>query len=117
MKRTRYDIAAELERVFPKALVNVRCGISLGLGWAPYVCEALAVIEAAGYEVDQIKPKFGRLCIYLKENGSSWPRIACEMAIRTAQDACSSICYSCGKLRDTPRLDSRCDECKKEQWA
>lgn len=116
------DYIKELERDFPNAMSNVYCGAYIGKGWIPAVREALAVLEAAGAKVAQIKEKFGGLRLYWDspdlEVGarpfSVWHYIACSMAEKQAEAKCWKICEDCGQpgvIRNSGWIRTLCDSC------
>lgn len=70
---------------------------SVGPGWVEPVVECLRVLYAAGATIEQVKQKFAGLRVnYFYPEDNLWAAIACEMAIRRAERACSFRCEECG---------------------
>lgn len=117
--RKEREFISKLYADFPNAMSDVYCGADYGKGWAEPIHEAVAVIDAAGGKVAQIKNKFDDLRLYYDLNDESrwavWKRIACEMADRRAEMQCSKLCERCGGERVPTKSETRhqrvCTEC------
>jgi hypothetical protein len=73
--------------------------ISCGPGWYPIVCEldsVLAQLDPAGFEVRQVKEKFGGLCYYAHTENREL-RDAFRAAIREAEARSAVTCELCGE--------------------
>lgn len=109
----------QLYKDFPNAMSNVYCGAFIGKGWIEPVRNALKVLDAAGAKVVQIKEKFGGLRLYYNhaKDINVWAYVACEMAVRDAEQKCWKLCENCGakgKLRDGGWVKTLCDACDKK---
>lgn len=81
--------------------------LCVGPGWRPLVARAVAAIEAAGYQVEQVKEKFGTLRIYYM--GTGVPEV--DEAERESGRVCE-VCGEPGRMRKRNHwLMTRCDEC------
>jgi hypothetical protein len=80
--------------------------ISCGPGWYPIVCEldsVLAQLDPAGFEVRQVKEKFGGLCYYVHTERPEL-RDAFRAAVREAEARSAVTCELCaqpGQLHET----------------
>lgn len=81
--------------------------LCVGPGWRPLVARAVAAIEAAGYQVEQVKEKFGTLRIYYFGTGVP----AADEAERESGHICEA-CGEPGRMRQRDGwLMTRCDRC------
>ncbi|MEU7458263.1 hypothetical protein [Streptosporangium roseum] len=107
----------------------------IGPGWHPLLLrlheELLAV--SPSYSVQQVKEKYGTLCIYLltgllrhlHQGGDGWPEPheaerykqeddAATLLVRAAEQESARICESCGnpgQARQGPWIKILCDDC------
>jgi hypothetical protein len=104
-----------LYKDFPVAMREVYCGAYAGKGWIEPLRKAVAVLDKAGYQVVQIKQKFGELRIYFEpsENTDIWTNIACTMAVKQAELACNKMCEECGAPAETNYYVTLCTTCSK----
>lgn len=101
---------AAVKHLYPTALDNVECGAQCGPGWVPAVLKAIAVCEAEGVGIVQIKQKFGGLRIY---TGKFTEKT--DAAIRLAEEVCAKTCEQCGapgKLRGGVFVRTLCEVCR-----
>lgn len=81
--------------------------LCVGPGWRPLVARAVAAIEAAGGEVEQVKEKFGTLRVYYC--GPDVPEIN---AIERVSALTCETCGAPGRMRTRGYwLMTRCDWC------
>jgi hypothetical protein len=91
--------------------------ISCDAGWYPIICgldEQLAAIDP-GYEVHQVKEKFGTLRYYARSEVSD-PDGCMRALIRAAEEQCETTCELCGEpaeLMTTPTswMKTLCPHC------
>jgi hypothetical protein len=81
--------------------------VCVGPGWRALVERAVAAIEAAGYQVEHVKEKFGTLRIY----HTGWDVPEADEAERESAHVCEA-CGQPGKLRTQGGwLLTRCEAC------
>ena len=101
-------IAEYLIKPFPSSCGNVRCGITIGLGWFPIVIKLCQDIEALKLEIpgeihfDQVKEKFGGLRVYYTAKAADaetekllYKRLG-EL-VAEAEKAADKTCEICGE--------------------
>ncbi len=76
---------------YPTALADVECHAECGEGWSKLIEPCLALIEAEGGHVAQIKEKFGGLRLYVAGCSDET-----QAAIYRAQDDSFRVCEDCG---------------------
>ena len=90
------------------------CGISIGRGWLPIVdslCFKLAN-KSKPPVIEQIKQKFGMLCVYVRNESEG-----VFVLINEAASLCSTTCEDCGApgvLRSGVWIRVLCDDCSVE---
>jgi hypothetical protein len=92
------DNLKDLQKEFPNAMANPVCGAQCGSGWKEILRKVLAVYEARGARVAQIKEKFGGLRVYFDAPENGWTEEdakACLVAEREAESASFKICEEC----------------------
>lgn len=102
------DYAYLLEK-YPNALANVYCGFDCGKGWLGIVEPIIAMCEAKGIEVHQIKEKFGGLRFYV---GGLTDEL--RAAIDDAEAQSFKTCERCGapgSRRGGSWIKTLCDGC------
>lgn len=99
----------ELTKKYPNALANVYCGMDCGKGWLPIVEPLIAMCEAKGAQVHQIKEKFGGLRFYV---GGLDDEL--RDAINAAESLSFKTCERCGAAgsrRGGSWVKTLCDGC------
>ena len=76
----------------PDLFTDVRCGISIGMGWVQIVLDLAEAIKANGKSVvvEQIKEKFGGIRFYYRGDDI-------EDLVAAAEDFCWNHCERCGE--------------------
>ena len=80
-----------LAKAHPDLFADVRCGISIGIGWVPIILDLAEAIKSHGKQVvvEQIKEKFGGLRFYYSGDDI-------EDFVSAAEDFCWNHCEECG---------------------
>lgn len=106
------NIVADFPEMFYAAF-----DVSLPNGWYSVVWDCCARIHGCAPEtrVNQIKEKFGGLCIYLEHAAPDEVREIINRAVKQ----CARICQVCGKPGALGQkrgwASTRCEECRSEQ--
>lgn len=102
------------------------CGFSIGYGWWPRIkklCEDITEVlnrsNCQGFQVEQVKEKFGGLRFYIPD---SIDNKEIKNLITEAESDCSKICETCGNeggANNTPEgkwIKTLCAECAKSSY-
>lgn len=121
--RGSWDARAEASQIlakkYPTLFTNVRCGVSIGLGWVPLVSELADKIVERRADVcfEQVKEKFGTLRVYAY--GDTCDDDFLESAIDEAESKSAVTCEFCGApgtLTSGGWLKTLCAE-HAEEWS
>lgn len=104
----------------PPARTCLSAGIECGDGWFDLLgvlCDQLAQVTPEGFCFDQIKEKFGTLCVHGSHLDDEDGEEVAEI-IGAAEAASLHICEACGAtdgvtLGGTPRLRTLCGDCRR----